>query len=67
MSVLLQVQIDVLNINRDPPKFTQQTYAISIPESSTVNNAIIQVVALRNGLPTKVDYSITSGNDQGQS
>jgi len=60
----LQLDITVLDVNDNPPIFTQKNYNSSIPENATVGTTVVQLTAADNdiGLNAVIYYDIISGD-----
>lgn len=65
MSSIVEVTVNVLDINDNPPEFTQSVYFASVPENSAVGAEVLQVFAtsLDIGVNAEIKYSILGGNE----
>lgn len=70
-SVTVPVYLDILDINDNPPRFTQKTYNVSVNENVRLNPPVplLQINATDDdsGVNGNVQYSIVAGNQNGES
>ncbi|XP_075442028.1 cadherin-10-like isoform X2 [Ascaphus truei] len=61
------VNITLTDVNDNPPRFSHNSYHLSVPESSTVGTTIGHVKATDTdiGKNAEVDYRITDGDEMG--
>ena len=56
----MQVEIQVSDVNNNPPAFSQTSYSVNVPENS-VENLLLLIVHASNpdkGMNRKVSYSL---------
>ena len=62
---LVQVTVTVLDVNDEPPRFTQSQYNVTLSEDAPVSSRPILTVHatdLDSGLAGRIKYSITAGD-----
>ena len=66
MSSEIELEINVLDINDNPPEFEQTTYWASVPENAGIGQSVISILATSKdtGINAKISYYIQAGNDK---
>lgn len=65
---LTTLQVNVLDVNDNPPEFISHIYSVAVPENASLNTQLSKVEAISkdSGVNAKVVYSIVEGNEQGK-
>ena len=64
----VSVTIDVMDVNDNPPEFSQSVYSVTVPENIPIVTSLVQVVAndVDTGPGGMIDmYTIVAGNEEG--
>lgn len=66
MSSEIDLEINVLDVNDNPPEFEQTTYWASVPENAVIGQSVIGILATSkdSGINAKISYYIQTGNDK---
>ncbi|XP_060561268.1 LOW QUALITY PROTEIN: protocadherin Fat 1-like [Ruditapes philippinarum] len=66
MTTEIELEINVLDINDNPPEFEQTTYWASVPENAVIGQSITSILATSKdtGINAKISYYIQAGNDK---
>ena len=62
------VQVDILDVNDNPPEFERSNYEAAVQESAQVGTFVTHVKAtsLDIGINADITYSLVAGNEQGK-
>jgi hypothetical protein len=59
-----QVVINILDSNDNPPSFSGQSYAVTIPEMMSVGSSVIAVSASDRDISSRLTYSVSGSGSQ---